>query len=175
MSKAYCSICDVAFTVSGRGNFRYCPTCRGKIERGELDAKRNARWITDAERTRQRANYFRTLKRRKERYAYVDARRASGELVCYWCKKIIPVEKAKKHSKQKFCNRNHSGKDQSEGRKLTDYYYHLGKKGNEKLRHIEYMTGIRPGTEKRRAHIARLTEERRNGKPWGKTGPKKQR
>lgn len=38
---------------------------------------------------------------------------------------------------------------------------------------IEAKTGTRPGTDKRRYHAKSLNRARRQGKPWGQTGPKK--
>ena len=169
MSNKPCSICGAFF--SSRGNFRYCSICRGKIERGELE--RNAPWITDAYRTRQRARYFRTLKRRNDRYAYVDARHATGDRICYWCKQAIPKHRLKHNSQQKFCSRACFGKDCGEQGMLTGHYYNLSKKGNTRQEEIWLETGVRPGTEKRRAHVLALAEARRHGKPWRKTGPKR--
>jgi RNA polymerase-binding transcription factor DksA len=161
-----CTLCKKLFTPTGQGNFRYCPICREKIANRQVE-KSNAYWLTEPDRTKQRATYHRRMNARKARYARVQ----NG--FCHWCERPIDRAKMSNHPHQKFCDTYCSRADRKERDNLTGFYHFLSKKGNEKQKHVEMIEGVRPGTEKRRAHTKALNEARRNGKSWGKTGPKK--
>jgi hypothetical protein len=112
---------------------------------------------------------------RKIRYARYSELRSQGQLCCYFCGSSIPEKRRKKCSKDhppKFCQRSCFTADLREANIISGYFYQLSRAGNQALEKATKKNGYRPGYEKRRSHMLKLQEERKAGRPWGKTGRK---
>jgi hypothetical protein len=109
---------------------------------------------------RERINAY---QRRRLRHKAVEAKRAQGEIICYWCKGPIPehrIKKCARNNPPKFCSRAHFLEDLHEKQLSTGYYAKFSKMGNDTQSRIEAVTGERPGHDKRVQNMKKIRQLR---------------
>jgi hypothetical protein len=101
--------------------------------------------------------------RRRYRYKQIDGQRASGRILCYWCKGEVPkhrIKKCPKNNPPRFCSRGCFQQDLHEERLRTGYYAKFSELGNQAQDRIEQESGMRPGHAKRQINIKKASQAR---------------